>query len=153
MSQNEMMLHAAQEQFKTYYKLHLVEGKKPESGPSKSLLAMTDPYGPERDALQKSFAAARKEGSYIKSANVRVTVGPETSSNGSKRTELTFRACIDGRKASVTNGTQSRPLSWELLDVNMRTKDGESVERRASEPDAWRVYRANQADEDKACEF
>lgn len=151
-SQNEMMLHAAQEQFKAYYKLYLVEGKDPESGPSKSLLGMTDPYGPERDALKKSFVAAKDASSKVVSPNVSITVGPEQASNGSKRTELKFRACIDARKVKVTDEEGSGYLSWELLDISMRTKDGASADSR-SRPSSWRVYRANQVDADKPCEL
>lgn len=152
-SLDEQMLHAAQTQVKRYYKANILEGKDPSAGPSKSLLAMTDPEGPERIILKKSFANARKAGSHVVTADIRMTVGPETASDGSRHTQVKFRACIDGRRVKVTDGTRSRHLPWELLDVEMRAKQGTSIMDRSTEPAAWLVYRLNDVDKGSPCGF
>ncbi|SDS65824.1 hypothetical protein SAMN04489812_2587 [Microlunatus soli] len=148
-----MMLQAAQSQFVKYYKAYLVEGMHPTHAPSKRLLAMTHPDGAERTILKESFANAREEGSRIESAEISISVGPEGKSNGSKRTELKFKACIDGRRAKVGDGTKSRSLPWELLNVDMRAKAGASPDARATEPSSWLVYSANQLDKGSPCEL
>jgi hypothetical protein len=143
----------AQKQFESYYYAYIDSARKPSPGkPPSELLKQTDPNGPERGWLKKSFKRGKANGGHVKSGVVKVTVGPETSSNGTKRTSLRFRACIDPGSLRVAVNGELRKFTWQLLDVEMHTKKKTSKQDRATKPQAWLVYSKNQVSS-KKCGF
>lgn len=144
----------AQRQYIKYYEAYVDATRKPSTGkPPKSLLSMTDPEGDEAQWLKETFARAKGSDGHIVSGNVVVTTGPELSSKGPNRSRIKFQACNDARKVKVMSGSKTRRSSWELLNVEMRATTGATHEQRGSSPSAWRVYRTDQVNEGKSCEF
>jgi len=143
----------AQKQFQSYYYAYIDSARKRSTGkPPGSLLKQTYPASPERGWLKKSFARGKKSRGYVKSGVVKVTVGPETASNGSKRTSLKFRACVDPGDLRVAVNGEIRKFPWQLLDVEMRVKGETSKQDMADDPTAWLVYSENQISSEK-CGF
>jgi len=135
----------AERQFQNYYYSYIDSARKPSTGkPPSELLRQTVPGGPERDWLRESFASGKATGGHIKSGHVRVTLGPESSSNGSVRTQLKFRACVDPGDARVVVNGKIKNAPWQLLDVEMRAKQSASKQTRATDPAVWLVYSTNQ---------
>ena len=146
-------LEMAERQFQYYYYAYVDSARRPSNGePPRTLLAQTDPDGPERGWLKKSFANGKKSGGHIKSGHVKVTLGPEVSSNGSERTRLKFRVCVDPGDAKVVINGKIRTAPWQLLDVEMHAKPNASKRSRGSDPKVWLVYSKNQISSEK-CGF
>lgn len=151
-SWSEMTLKTAQKKYVSYYYDYVDATRQPAEGdPPKKLVAQTDPDGPERDWLKNAWADGRRTGGYVASGNVKVSSGPETYANGN-RTRLKFRACIDPGNARIKVDGKLSKLSWQLMNVEMRSKKGASKEQVASDTSIWRVYSADTVS-NKKCGF
>lgn len=152
-TQNEMMLQAAQKQYQAFYAAYIDASRNPPPHPPKGLLAMTDRDGSQDEWLIKAFANAQKSGGRITRGEPTITTGPESASNGTRRTVLKFRACLDLTDVYSNGSGSEKPLTWELLDVEMRASDDATAQRRATKPDVWKVYRSSNVGTGDECTF